>query len=288
MFKSSMKNAQKYFLMSLLTAPLGREGIKTMAVEKMIMGRKVGMTQLFAEDGKAVPVTVLEVGPCYVVQKRTMERDGYEAIQVGYLPYNDRDVSRVEDLAELHANRKESKDKSAVQSSTKGKSKLNLATFGHFKRANLAPLRHLKEFRVTTPDSYTEGMEITAEIFEAGEKVNVSGTSKGRGFAGVVKRYGFHGGKATHGSMHHRKPASAGATDAARVFAGTKRPGHMGAEKVTTKGLTIVKADKEKNMLVVKGAVPGPNGGLVTITCPERNIIERGKGKFVTFTELEK
>ena len=258
-----------------------------MAIEKMIMGRKVGMTQLFAEDGKAVPVTVLEVGPCYVVQKRTMERDGYEAIQIGYLPYNDRDVRRVEELEELHKERKNNKEHGKVERKTKGNSKLNLATFGHFKRADLAPLRHLKEFKVTAPENFTEGMEITAEIFTEGEKVNVSGTSKGRGFAGVIKRYGFHGGKATHGSMHHRKAASGGATDAARVFAGSRRPGHMGAEKVTTKGLTVVRADKDRNMLVIKGAVPGPNGGLVTITCPERQNIERGKGKFITFTELE-
>jgi large subunit ribosomal protein L3 len=259
-----------------------------MSIDKMIMGRKVGMTQLFAEDGKAVPVTVLEVGPCYVVQKRTMERDGYEAIQIGYLPYNDRDVKRVEEKAKLHETRRANKEHGAVARTTRGNSKLNLATFGHFKKANLAPLRHLKEFKVTSFDEYSEGMEITAAIFEAGEKVNIAGTSKGRGFAGVIKRFGFHGGKASHGSMHHRKPASAGATDAARVFAGAKRPGHMGAETVTTKGLTVIKADAEKNMLVVKGAVPGPNGGLVTITCPKRQIIERGKGKFVTFTELEK
>ena len=115
-----------------------------------------------------------------------------------------------------------------------------------------------------------------------------SATSKGRGFAGVVKRYGFHGGRATHGSMFHRKPASGGATDAARVFAGSRRPGHMGAEQVTVKGLTVVRADAEKNLLVIKGAVPGPIGGLLVVTMPERPAIERGKGRYVTFTALEK
>lgn len=159
--------------------------------------------------------------------------------------------------------------------------------YGHFLKANLPPLRHLKEFRVAQLDDFEDGQEIRADAFAAGEKVDISGITKGRGFAGVMKRYGFKGGKASHGSMHHRKPASGGATDAARVFPGARRPGHMGADKVTVKNLEVVRADAERNMLVIKGAVPGPVGGLLVVTMPEKPVIERGKGKFVTFTALE-
>lgn len=259
-----------------------------MAIRKMIMGRKVGMTQLFGEDGKAIPVTVLEVGPCYVVQCRTQVRDGYESVQLGYLPYEERDVRRVEEMRRLHEQRRKSGDRSKIEKEPRGPHRLTLAAYGHFLRVNVPPLRHLKEFRVAAPDQFSEGQEIRADIFEVGEKVNVSGTSKGRGFAGVVKRYGFKGGRATHGSMFHRKPASGGATDAARVFPGARRPGHMGAEQVTVKNLKIIRADAEKNMLVVQGAVPGPNGSLVVVTMPDRAEIERGKGRYVTFTALEK
>jgi large subunit ribosomal protein L3 len=259
-----------------------------MVVRKMIMGRKVGMTQIFAADGKAVPVTVLEVGPCYVVQRRTQARDGYEAIQLGYLPYDERDQRRAQELQRLHEQRRKTGDRSAVAKEPRGPHTLTLGVAGHFRKHDLTPLRVLKEFRVAVMDDYPEGKEIRADVFAEGDKVDVSGTSKGRGFAGVVKRYHFRGGRATHGSMFHRKPASGGATDAARVFKNARRPGHMGAEKVTVKGLTVVRADAEKNMLVIKGAVPGPNGGLVTITMPDRPTIERGKGRFVTFTALEK
>ena len=150
--------------------------------------------------------------------------------------------------------------------------------YGHFSKNNIPPLRFLREFRVAKPDTFSEGQEIRADIFAAGEKVDITGTSKGRGFAGVVKKYGFRGGRASHGSMFHRKPASSGATDAARIFPGARRPGHMGNEQVTVKGLTVVRADAEKNMLVVKGAVPGPIGSLLYITMPDRPTIERGKG----------
>jgi len=259
-----------------------------MSVRKMIMGRKVGMTQLFAEDGRAIPVTVLEVGPCYVVQRRSKDRDGYEAVQIGYLPYEERDVRRAQEMQHLHERRRKTGDRGKIEKEPRGPHRLTLAMYGHFLRANVPPMRMLREFLVSMPDDYPEGKEIRADVFAAGEKVDVSGISKGRGFAGVVKRYGFRGGRATHGSMFHRKPASAGATDAARVFAGARRPGHMGAEKVTVKGLTVVRADAEKNLLVIKGAVPGPIGGLLVVTMPERPIIERGKGKYVTFTALEK
>ena len=259
-----------------------------MAIRKMIMGRKVGMTQLFAEDGKAVPVTVLEVGPCYVVQRRTIDREGYESVQIGYMPYEARDVRRAEEMHRLHEQRRKTGDRTKVEKEPRGPHRLTLAEYGHFLKHNVPPLRYLKEFRVVAPEDFTEGQQILADLFAAGDKVNVTGTSKGRGFAGVVKRYGFKGGRQTHGSMFHRKPASGGATDAARVLPGARRPGHMGAEQVTIKGLTIVRADAEKNLLVVKGAVPGPNGGMVVVTMPERISIERGKGRYVTFTALEK
>lgn len=259
-----------------------------MAIEKMIMGRKVGMTQLFAEDGKAIPVTVLEVGPCYVVQRRTVDRDGYESVQLGYLPYNERDIRRAEEMHRLHEQRRKTGDRSKLEKEPRGPHRLTLAVYGHFLKHNVPPLRFLKEFRVINPDQFPEGQEIRADVFTAGDKVNITGTSKGRGFAGVMKRYGFHGGNATHGSMFHRKPASGGATDAARVFPGARRPGHMGAAQVTIKGLTIVRADVERNVLVVKGAVPGPNGSLVVVTLPKRQLVERGKGRTVTFTALEK
>jgi large subunit ribosomal protein L3 len=259
-----------------------------MSLRKMIMGRKVGMTQLFADDGKVVPVTVLEVGPCYVVQRRTIECDGYEAIQIGYLPYAERDVRRAEEMHRLHEQRRKAGAHTAIEKEPRGPHRLTLAVYGHFRKNNLPPLRFLKEFRVVSPDAFAEGQELRADLFAVGEKVNVTGTSKGRGFAGVVKRYGFRGGRATHGSMFHRKPASGGATDPARVFPGSRRPGHMGHVQVTVKGLTVVRADAEKNLLVIKGAVPGPSGGLVVVTLPDRAVVERGKGRFVTFTALEK
>lgn len=281
--------------MSRLTAPLGYgKGTRTMAVRKMIMGRKVGMTQLFAEDGRAVPVTVLEVGPCYVVQRRSQETDGYQAIQVGYLPYDEKDIRRAKELHGLHERRRNNRDangqmreRGKVEKEPRGPHRLTLAVYGHFLKHGVPPLRVLKEFRVAAMDDFTQGQVLTADTFAIGEKVTVSGLSKGRGFAGVVKRFGFHGGRATHGSMHHRKPASAGATDAARVFKGTKRPGHMGAEQVTVKNLEVVRTDGERNLLVLKGAVPGPIGNLLVVTLPDIPQIERGKGRFVTFTALE-
>jgi len=255
----------------------------------MIMGRKVGMTQLFSPDGKAVPVTVLEVGPCYVVQRRTQKIDGYEAVQLGYMPFDDRDVKHVEELRREHEQRRKTNTRTKIAEDPRGaQRRITLAQYGHFLKHNVPPLRYLKEFAVTIPDDFAVGTEIRADVFASGEKVDVTGVSKGRGFAGVVKRYGFRGGRATHGSMFHRKPASGGATDAARVFPGARRPGRMGHEQVTVKGLSIVRIDNEKNVIVVKGAVPGPNGGVVIVTLPERAVIERGKGRYVTFTALEK
>jgi large subunit ribosomal protein L3 len=213
------------------------------SVQKALLGRKIGMTQLFADDGRAVPVTVISAGPCVVVQRKTADREGYDALQLGY-----------EDL-------------------TKGK-RLNRPRAGHFRRASeqakkeIPPCRHLAEFRFADCDTYQVGDRIAADVFEVGERVDVVGTSKGRGFAGVYKRHGAHGGPATHGSMSHRRPASGGATDAARVFKGTKKPGHMGNVRTTVKRLRIHMVDAEKGLLAVEGAVPGPNGGLLVVWRP--------------------
>lgn len=199
---------------------------------KAIMGRKVGMTTYFGKDGEALPVTIVQAGPCVVVQKKTEDKDGYDAIQIGF---------------------EEVKPE-----------KLNKPLLGHFKKANLSPRRFLKEIRGKFED-LDVGSEIRVDIFEPGEKVDVVGTSKGKGFAGVMKRWGFSGGPATHGSMSHRRPASAGPQQPQRIIKGKKMPGHMGAERVTIQNLEIVEVDPEKNLLLIKGAVPGPRGGVLLI-----------------------
>lgn len=200
---------------------------------KSIMGRKVGMTQIFDEGGRVIPVTVIEAGPCVVTQKKTIGKDGYEAVQVGY-----RDIKE---------------------------SRLNKPERGHLAKHKLPAKRYLREVRMEGVGEVEVGAEIKADVFEAGDLVDVTGTSKGKGFAGVVKRYHWHGADMTHGSMIHRKPQSAGATDAARIFKNTGRPGHMGHERVTVKRLRVVRVDVERNMILIRGAVPGPNGGLITI-----------------------
>jgi len=209
-----------------------------MAVQA-ILGRKIGMTQIFDETGQAIPVSVIQAGPCVVTQIKTPEKDGYVAVQVGF--------------GEVSPKR------------------VNKPLKGHFKKANVPPLRYLREVPVDDLSGIEVGKEIrVAEVFKAGDKVKVTGTSKGRGFQGVVKRHHFHGGPQSHGSMVHRKPQSSGATDAARTFKGVKKPGHMGAERVTQKGLTVVRVDAERNLLLVRGAVPGANGGLLYIARDER------------------
>ncbi|MER3473584.1 MAG: 50S ribosomal protein L3 [Armatimonadota bacterium] len=209
-----------------------------MAVQA-ILGRKIGMTQIFDETGQAIPVSVIQAGPCVVTQIKTPEKDGYVAVQVGF--------------GEVSPKR------------------VNKPLKGHFKKANVPPLRYLREVPVDDLSGIEVGKEIrVAEVFKAGDKVKVTGTSKGRGFQGVVKRHHFHGGPQSHGSMVHRKPQSSGATDAARTFKGVKKPGHMGAERVTQKGLTVVHVDAERNLLLVRGAVPGANGGLLYIARDER------------------
>lgn len=209
-----------------------------MAVQA-ILGRKIGMTQIFDETGQAIPVSVIEAGPCVVTQVKTPEKDGYVAVQVGF--------------GEISPKR------------------VNKPMKGHFKKANVSPMRYLREVPVDDLSGLSVGMEIrVADVFKPGDKVKVTGISKGRGFQGVVKRYHFHGGPQSHGSMIHRKPQSSGATDAARTFKGVKKPGHMGAERVTQKGLTVVRVDAERNLLLVRGAVPGASGGLLTIAKDER------------------
>ena len=203
-------------------------------MKKAILGTKIGMTQIFNEDGKVVPVTVILAGPCTVVQKKTAETDGYEAVQVGY---------------------GEVKEKN-----------LNKPMKGHFAKADIAAKKYLREFRLEDVSGLNVGDEIKADIFEAGEKVDVIGTSKGKGFAGPMKRWGLHRGPMSHGSGYHRGSGSMGACSSpGRVMKGKKLPGHMGVETVTVQNLEIVKVNAEENIILVKGAVPGSKGGLITI-----------------------
>ncbi len=200
-----------------------------------ILGTKIGMTHVFTDEGKMVPVTVVQAGPVYVTQLKSEDIDGYTAVQVGY---------------------GEAKE-----------SKLTFPKFGHLKKAGLTKnLKTLKEFRLEKTDGLALGQEITVGIFAEGEKVTVTGTSKGRGFAGGVKRYHFKGQQMTHGYMTHRRPLSNGATGPQRVFKGKRGPGHMGDATVTQKGLKVVKVDAERNLILIDGSVPGPNGAQVIIT----------------------
>ena len=204
---------------------------------KGILGKKVGMTQVFSERGEAIPVTVIEAGPCFVAQIKTVEQDGYAAVQLGF---------------------EETKPKRLTQPQLK-----------HLQKSNLPALRHLRELRIADDElaSFEEGQKLTVDIFEEGEMVDVTGTSKGRGFAGVVKRYGFRGGPKTHGQSDRlRAPGSVGAcTTPGRVFKGKRMPGRMGGERVTTQGLQVVLVDPERNLLALRGAVPGSKNGLLLI-----------------------
>ncbi len=205
-------------------------------MQKGLIGKKIGMTQLFDEKGVVIPVTVLEVGPCAVVQKKTTEKDGYNAVQLGF---GDMKVSRV-----------------------------NKPMKGHFAKADVAPKKVLKEFRLSDTDAVNVGDILKVDIFAAGEKVDVSGTSKGKGYAGAIKRWNFGRLKETHGTGPvARHQGSMGAcSDPSRVFKGKKMPGHLGAEKVTVQNLDVVKVDAENNLIAVKGAVPGAKGGYIVIT----------------------
>ncbi len=201
-----------------------------------ILGIKLGMTQVFAEDGAVVPCTVLQAGPCVVVQRRTAERDGYDAVQLGLVEF-------------IKPQR------------------VNKPMTGHFKKADVAPVRFLREVRITdSKDETKTGDRVLAENFKAGETVDVIGVSKGKGFAGGVKRWHYRGGDATHGSMFHRAPGGIGGSSfPSRVWPGQHFPGHMGQDRVTAKNLRVVKVDSEENLILVRGSVPGPTGAYIVI-----------------------
>lgn len=207
-------------------------------MEKVILGKKIGMTQIFDENGRAIPVTVVEAGPCRVVQKKTAEKDGYKAIQLGF-----------EEISEK---------------------KLNKPQQGHFTRANVSSFRYLKEFRVNDPGEYAIGQELKADIFEQNELVDVTGLTKGKGFAGGIKRHGFQRGPMAHGSKYHRRPGSLAAKGPARVFKGRKLPGRMGASRVTVKNLKVKGVDASKNILLIQGALPGPQKSLLLFKASSR------------------
>lgn len=202
-------------------------------MQKGILGKKLGMTQVFAADGKIIPVTVVEAGPCVVVQKKTTATDGYNAVQVGFDTIKEKLV--------------------------------NKPAKGHFAKGNLKPTRYLREFRLGDIDALNVGDEIKADIFAEGDLVDVSGISRGKGFAGGIKRWGFHRGPEAHGSKYHRAPGSLGQREWKRVPKGRKLPGHLGTEKVTVQGLRIVRVDNDRNIILIKGAIPGAKGSLVTI-----------------------
>jgi large subunit ribosomal protein L3 len=202
---------------------------------KRILGKKLGMTQIFDKDGSVIPVTVIEAGPCYITQKKTTETDGYNAIALGFGEISEK--------------------------------RLNQPKAGHLEKANCPPLKYLREFRVANPGQYEEGQKIDVSVFEIGDFVDVVGTSKGKGFAGVVKRHGFRGGPKTHGqSDRWRASGSVGAgSTPGRVFKGTRMAGRMGNERVTVHNLRVALVDADKNLLAVKGAVPGSKNGLLII-----------------------
>ncbi|MDK2918783.1 MAG: large subunit ribosomal protein [Candidatus Petromonas sp.] len=201
---------------------------------KGIMGRKIGMTQVFDEDGNVIPVTVVEAGPVYVTQIKTEENDGYKAIQVAY---EDRKSKRV-----------------------------NKPLKGHFNKAGVTPKKYMKEFEIEDENAYSIGQELKADVFQAGEKVDVIGISKGKGTQGPIKRHNQGRGPMSHGSKYHRGPGSLGASaHPSRVFKGQKMAGRMGNERVTVQNLEVVRVDADRNLLLIKGAIPGPKGGVVTI-----------------------
>lgn len=203
-------------------------------MKKGIIGKKIGMTQIFDEKGNVVPVTVIEATPNVVAQVKTVETDGYNSIQLGYGEVKDKHINKPEK--------------------------------GHFTKAGLTAKKHLREFRVEDVENYKVGDEVKADIFEAGEKIDVQGTTKGKGFQGVIKRHGQHRGPMGHGSMYHRRPGSMGSTSTpGRVFKGKKLPGHMGRITVTIQNLDVVRVDMDKNVILVKGSVPGAKGAILKI-----------------------
>ncbi|MCI9296363.1 MAG: 50S ribosomal protein L3 [Lachnospiraceae bacterium] len=219
-------------------------------MKKAILATKVGMTQIFQEDGALIPVTVLQAGPCVVTQVKTVENDGYKAVQVGFVDKKERVVKKdkggKKEVAHRHG--------------------VSRAEMGHFKKAGVSGKRYVREFRFENAEEYELGKEIKADIFEVGDKIDASGISKGKGFQGAIKRLGQHRGPMKHGSKFHRHQGSNGACSSpSRVFKGKGMPGHMGCVKVTVQNLEVVRVDAEKNLLLVKGSVPGPKKALVTI-----------------------
>ena len=203
-------------------------------MKKGIIGKKLGMTQIFDEKGNVVPVTVIEAGPCVVAQVKTVETDGYNAIQLGYGEVKAKHISKPQ--------------------------------AGHFAKSKLEKKKHLREFRLEDISNFKVGDEVKADVFAVGEKVDIQGTSKGKGFQGVIKRHGQHRGPMGHGSMYHRRPGSMGATSTpGRVFKGKKLPGHMGNVTVTIQNLDVVAVDMDKNVILVKGSVPGAKGAILKI-----------------------
>ena len=203
-------------------------------MKKALIGKKIGMTQIFDEAGKVIPVTVIEAGPCVVAQIKTAETDGYDAVQLGFGEVKE--------------------------------SKLNKPEKGHFAKASVANKKHLREFRLDSLEGMTVGTELKADVFAAGDHVDIQGTTKGKGFQGVIKRHGQSRGPMGHGSMYHRRPGSMGSTSTpGRVFKGKKLPGHMGRVTITIQNLDVVRVDMDKNVILVKGSVPGPKGAILKV-----------------------
>ena len=219
-------------------------------MKKAILATKVGMTQIFNEDGVLIPVTVLQAGPCVVTQIKTVENDGYEAVQVGFVDKKEKVINRDK------AGKKEVIHRHGV----------NKAQKGHFEKAGVSCKRYVREFRFENASEYALAQEIKADIFAAGDKVDATAISKGKGFQGAIKRHNQHRGPMTHGSKFHRHAGSNGAaSDPSKVFKGKKMPGHMGSKRITIQNLEIVRVDAENNLILVKGSVPGPKKSLVTI-----------------------
>ncbi len=223
-----------------------------MQMKKAIIGKKVGMTQIFDDNGKVIPVTVIEAGPCTVVAKKTVEKDGYEAIQMGYADVKEKKLTKPE--------------------------------LGHLKKAGVAPKKHLKEFRIENSE-LNVGDEVKADVFVVGDHIDVTGISKGKGFAGVVKRYNAHTQKATHGGgpVHRHAGSMGSGTDPSKIFKGKIGAGHMGSEQVTVQNLDVIKVDPELNMIAVRGAIPGPKGGIVYLKNTVKTIkIKQSSGQHVS------
>ena len=219
-------------------------------MKKAILATKIGMTQIFNEDGVLVPVTVLQAGPCVVTQIKTVENDGYSAVQVGFVDKKDKIVN---------------KDKGGKKEVIHAHG-VNKALKGHFEKAGVSSKRYVREFKFDNADEYALAQEIKADIFAAGDKIDASAITKGKGFQGAIKRLGQSRGPMAHGSKFHRHQGSNGAcSSTSRVFKGKGMPGHMGCKKVTIKNLEVVRVDADKNLLLVKGAVPGPKKALITI-----------------------